>query len=120
MREVLSIHLGQGGVQVGNACCKWRGVHPIRWCGWSVLPARCPAHVGAADVASRFHIAACMHSGAMCAVRACGAVTVLRRHVCADEVRLLDTFFRCAVRRCCACRIGVSALLRAVATTPCV
>lgn len=28
MREVISIHIGQAGVQIGNACCKLTRYHP--------------------------------------------------------------------------------------------
>lgn len=27
MREVISVHVGQAGVQIGNACCKYSTTH---------------------------------------------------------------------------------------------
>ena len=29
MREVISIHVGQAGVQIGNACCKFDSLHGV-------------------------------------------------------------------------------------------
>jgi hypothetical protein len=31
MREVISVHVGQAGVQIGNACCKFSKILPLRW-----------------------------------------------------------------------------------------
>jgi len=30
MREVISVHVGQAGVQIGNACCKFSKILPSR------------------------------------------------------------------------------------------
>ena len=30
MREVISVHVGQAGVQIGNACCKFSRFSPIK------------------------------------------------------------------------------------------
>lgn len=29
MREVISVHVGQAGVQIGNACCKYKLYHTL-------------------------------------------------------------------------------------------
>jgi hypothetical protein len=35
MREVISVHVGQAGVQIGNACCKSRVLFlRLRLCCW--------------------------------------------------------------------------------------
>jgi hypothetical protein len=35
MREVISVHVGQAGVQIGNACCKSRVLFlRLRLCYW--------------------------------------------------------------------------------------
>ena len=36
MREVISVHVGQAGVQIGNACCKSRVLFlQLRLCYWN-------------------------------------------------------------------------------------
>ena len=36
MREVISVHVGQAGVQIGNACCKSRVLFLLlRLCYWN-------------------------------------------------------------------------------------
>ena len=36
MREVISVHVGQAGVQIGNACCKSRVLFlRLRLCYWN-------------------------------------------------------------------------------------